>query len=110
MDEAEQAFHDASRPTWGPAETLVLTTGASRRLGQTTRDGEGLLALQRPHVQTDRQSVRLANFSSQVSNLYEICDEVLALLTPCLVIKDLPSGARCVDEDTPREGRPCCHT
>lgn len=66
MDETEQAFHDASRPTWGPSETLVLTTGASQRLGQTTRDGAGVLALQRPHVQTDRQSIRFANFSTQV--------------------------------------------
>jgi nuclear pore complex protein Nup98-Nup96 len=66
MDETEQAFHDAARPTWGPDETLVLTS-ASPALNATAQ-GAGVLAVRRPLVQTEKQDVRLANFSAEVRN------------------------------------------
>ncbi|KAK5995057.1 Nucleoporin [Cladobotryum mycophilum] len=66
-EEGERAFHDASRPTWGPDETIVLTRSLdaahSRR---SIRDISDILTFQRSSIQTDRQDVRLAKFTTQV--------------------------------------------
>ncbi|PHH66562.1 hypothetical protein CDD81_7037 [Ophiocordyceps australis] len=68
IGEEEQAFHNASRPTWGPNETLVVT----RSLNDThqrpsVRDASGILAFERCGILTGAQQVRLAKFSSQSS-------------------------------------------
>lgn len=69
MSESEQAFHDAGRPTWGPQETLVVTSALSQRHDQSIRDGSGVMAFQRPRIETESQVVRLANFSTLVWSL-----------------------------------------
>lgn len=67
MDEDQKTFYDAGRPTWGPAETLVLPRPlapehARRAVSQTS----DLLTFQRSSIQSERQEVRLATFSTEV--------------------------------------------
>ncbi|KAF7559081.1 hypothetical protein G7046_g5076 [Stylonectria norvegica] len=71
MDEAEKTFHDAGRPTWGPDETLVLTrplesSHARRAIHQTSE----ILSFQRSNIQSEKQEVRLATFSTESSKKY----------------------------------------
>ncbi|KHO01683.1 nucleoporin SONB [Metarhizium album ARSEF 1941] len=66
----EKAYHKASRPTWGPDETLVVTrpldTAKSRRIFQDN----DLLQFQRSGIQTERQDIRLAKFSVESSKKF----------------------------------------
>ncbi|PFH58897.1 hypothetical protein XA68_13064 [Ophiocordyceps unilateralis] len=66
--EAEQAFHNASRPTWGPGETLVMTR--SLATAQSFRNGSSILAFQSSGIQTQQQDVRLAKFSTVSSQIF----------------------------------------
>ncbi|KJZ73198.1 hypothetical protein HIM_07395 [Hirsutella minnesotensis 3608] len=71
VDDAEQAFHNASRPTWGPEETLVLTRPldgphASRPL----RAHSEILSLQRSTVQTAAQELKFGKFSTASSKRF----------------------------------------
>ncbi|KEY67671.1 hypothetical protein S7711_03924 [Stachybotrys chartarum IBT 7711] len=71
IDPEEQAYHDASRPTWGPDEVLVVTRpidGAkTRRVGRHIDD---LLTFQKSGIQTSKQDLRLARFSTESSKKY----------------------------------------
>lgn len=71
MDEDQKTFYDAGRPTWGPAETLVLPRPlapehARRAVSQTS----DLLTFQRSSIQSERQEVRLATFSTESSKKF----------------------------------------
>ncbi|KAJ6442014.1 LOW QUALITY PROTEIN: nucleoporin SONB [Purpureocillium lavendulum] len=71
VDEAEQAFHDASRPTWGPDETLVVTRLLSTaQPNRTSRTASDVLTLQRSGIQTGRQDLRLGRLSSESSKKF----------------------------------------
>ncbi|KAF4595541.1 nucleoporin SONB [Ophiocordyceps camponoti-floridani] len=61
VGEAEQSYHNASRPTWGPGEVLVVTR--SLETAQSFRNGSNILAFQLSGIQTQLQDVRLAKFS-----------------------------------------------
>ncbi|KAK2591656.1 hypothetical protein QQS21_010641 [Conoideocrella luteorostrata] len=71
LEGEEKAYHDASRPTWGPDETLVVTrsldTMQSRR---SLRDHSDILQFQRSGIQTERQDLRLAKFSTEPSKKF----------------------------------------
>ncbi|RDA93721.1 hypothetical protein CP533_0267 [Ophiocordyceps camponoti-saundersi (nom. inval.)] len=64
VGEAEQVYHNASRPTWGPGETLVVTR--SLYTAQTFKRHRGIMSFQRSGIQTTQQDVRLAKFSTAV--------------------------------------------
>ncbi len=68
LDGYEKTFHDAGRPTWGPDETLVVprplvSEGSRRSLTHNT----DLVSFQRCSIQTDKQELRLASFTMEVS-------------------------------------------
>lgn len=73
VDESTKAYHDGSRPTWGPDETLVVTQpfGSHRR---SMRDNNDLLAFAKSNIQSSRQTVRLGKFST------EVCTNVMIFL------------------------------
>ncbi|KAL6875197.1 nuclear protein 96 domain-containing protein [Trichoderma novae-zelandiae] len=70
-EEDERAFHSASRPTWGPDDTLVLIRSLdgshSRR---SIRDTTDILTFQRSSIQTDEQDIRLATFTAEPSKKF----------------------------------------
>ncbi|KAH7319720.1 nuclear protein 96-domain-containing protein [Stachybotrys elegans] len=71
IDEGEQAYHDASRPTWGPNEVLTLTRSLETiKAGHAGREPNGLLNFQKSGIQTSKQDVRLARFSAESSKKY----------------------------------------
>ncbi|KAF5018281.1 hypothetical protein F66182_9746 [Fusarium sp. NRRL 66182] len=71
LDHEERTFHNAGRPTWGPDETLVvprpLTLEGGRRSLTQYAD---LLSFHRSTIQTERQELRLARFSTEPSKRY----------------------------------------
>lgn len=69
-EEAEKAFHDGSRPTWGPNETLVVTRPLGSEHGRSLRDTSDILSFQRPTIQSTHQAVRLATFSTESSKKF----------------------------------------
>lgn len=69
VEEEEMAYHNASRPTWGPNETLVVTRSIdATQFRRSLRDNSDILQFQRGGIQTERQDVRLAKFSAEVGN------------------------------------------
>ncbi|XP_044719116.1 nuclear protein 96 domain-containing protein [Hirsutella rhossiliensis] len=71
IDEGEQAFHNASRPTWGPGETLLLTRALdTKQPGRLLRDTSDVLALHRSGVQTLTQELRFGKFSTAPSRKF----------------------------------------
>ncbi|KYK55162.1 Nuclear protein 96 [Drechmeria coniospora] len=71
VEEAERAFHDGSRPTWGPDETLVVTRSLDLdQAGMPLRDRSGILTFQQSGIQTETQDIRLARFSTESSKKF----------------------------------------
>ncbi|PNY28083.1 Nucleoporin [Tolypocladium capitatum] len=86
VSEAEQAFHDASRPTWGPDETLVVTRLLDAMQSSPLRDRD-ILTFQRSGIQTERQDLRLAKFSTQSSKKFLRAQD---LVTEICLVDDVP--------------------
>ncbi|KAL7938697.1 nuclear protein 96 domain-containing protein [Trichoderma chlorosporum] len=90
-EEDERAFHSASRPTWGPDETLVLVRSLdgshSRR---SIRDSSDILTYQRSSVQTDEQDVRLATFTTESSKKYLASQDVV---TEIRIVEGVPQAS-----------------
>ncbi|KAG6039389.1 hypothetical protein E4U41_002713 [Claviceps citrina] len=88
VDEEEMAYHNASRPTWGPGETLVVTrsldaTQARRSVG----DNSDMLQFQRSGIQTERQDVRLAKFSTESSKKFLRAQDEVTVIS---LVDDVP--------------------
>ncbi|KOS17415.1 Nucleoporin nup189 [Escovopsis weberi] len=65
-EDGERAFHDASKPTWGPDETLVMARFADvATMRRSLRGGSDILAVQRTNVQTDRQDLCIARLAAE---------------------------------------------
>ncbi|KAM0265645.1 hypothetical protein ACHAQJ_000079 [Trichoderma viride] len=77
-EDGERAFHSASRPTWGPDETLVLIRSLdgshSRR---SIRDNTDILTFQRSSIQTEEQDIRLATFTAESSKKFLLSQDVV---------------------------------
>ncbi|KAK0765027.1 hypothetical protein N5P37_002501 [Trichoderma harzianum] len=90
-EEDERAFHSASRPTWGPDETLVLVRSLdgshSRR---SIRDASDILTYQRSSIQTDEQDIRLATFAAEPSKKYLASQDVV---TEIDVVEGVPQAS-----------------
>lgn len=91
MDQDQKTFHDAGRPTWGPAETLVLPRPLApehaRRAVSQTAD---LLTFQRSNIQSERQEVRLATFSTESSKKFLSGQD---RLTEIHIVDDVPMAS-----------------
>ncbi|KAK7220859.1 hypothetical protein V2G26_008862 [Clonostachys chloroleuca] len=73
ISDAEQAFHDASRPTWGPQETIVVTRkpkSLSTSRASFRSASSDILSLQRSTIQTENQTVQLGKFSLELSKKF----------------------------------------
>ncbi|KAG5923204.1 hypothetical protein E4U42_005020 [Claviceps africana] len=71
VDEEEMAYHNASHPTWGPDETLVVTRSlGTTQFRRSLRDNTDILEFQRGGIQTERQDLRLAKFSAESSKKF----------------------------------------
>ncbi|PHH91050.1 hypothetical protein CDD83_1841 [Cordyceps sp. RAO-2017] len=91
IDEAEKAFHNASRPTWGPDETLVVTRSLNvTQSSRPFRDSSGLLTFQRSGILTHAQDVRLAKFSTASSKTYLRAQDEL---TEIRLVDGVPSAS-----------------
>ncbi|RDA85723.1 hypothetical protein CP532_5941 [Ophiocordyceps camponoti-leonardi (nom. inval.)] len=88
VGEAEQAYHNASRPTWGPGEALVVTR--SLYTAQTTRTQRGVMSFQRSGIQTEQQDVRLAKFSTAPSQRFL---QAQSDLTDIIVVDGVPMAS-----------------
>ncbi|UKZ87016.1 uncharacterized protein TrAFT101_002833 [Trichoderma asperellum] len=67
-EDGELAFHSASRPTWGPDETLVLIRSLDGSHScRSIRDNTDILTFQRSSIRTEEQDVRLATFAAESS-------------------------------------------
>ncbi|KAM0466223.1 hypothetical protein ACHAPV_001180 [Trichoderma viride] len=87
-EDGELAFHSASRPTWGPDETLVLIRSLdgshSRR---SIRDNADILTFQRSSIRTEEQDVRLATFAAESSKNFLSSQDIV---TEIRVIEGVP--------------------
>ncbi|OAQ78749.1 nucleoporin SONB [Purpureocillium lilacinum] len=71
VDGADQAFHGASRPTWGPDETLVVTRSLNNmQSSRPIHSNSDVLTLQRSGIQTGRQDLRLGRLSTGSSKKF----------------------------------------
>ncbi|KAH6605871.1 hypothetical protein Trco_005024 [Trichoderma cornu-damae] len=87
-EEGERAFHGASRPTWGPDETLVLIRSLdgshSRR---SIRDATDILTFQRSSIQTEEQDIRLATFTAESSKKFLLSQDIV---TEIRIVEGVP--------------------
>ncbi|RFU73603.1 hypothetical protein TARUN_8649 [Trichoderma arundinaceum] len=87
-EEGERAFHSASRPTWGPDETLVLIRSLdgshSRR---SIRDTTDILTFQRSSIQTEEQDIRLATFAAESSKKFLLSQDIV---TEIRIVEGVP--------------------
>ncbi|KAL6890746.1 nuclear protein 96 domain-containing protein [Trichoderma evansii] len=90
-EDGELAFHSASRPTWGPDETLVLIRSLdgshSRR---SIRDNTDILTFQRSSIRTEEQDVRLATFAAESSKNFLSSQDIV---TEVRIIEGVPQAA-----------------
>ncbi|KAG6005180.1 hypothetical protein E4U21_000372 [Claviceps maximensis] len=71
VDDEEMKYHNASRPTWGPDETLVVTRSLdTTQFRRSFRSNSDILQFQRGGIQTERQDLRLAKFSVESSKKF----------------------------------------
>ena len=70
MSDADCAFHDSMKPSWGPDGTLVYAGPSNPklfgRISRRTRDRDGLLITQKGVVVSERRNVQFAKFSNEV--------------------------------------------
>jgi nuclear pore complex protein Nup98-Nup96 len=73
MTEADRAFHDSMKPSWGPDGTLVYAAPPNAkpfgRSSRRSRDRDGLIHIQKGGVVSERRDIRFAKFSNEVSLL-----------------------------------------
>ncbi|KAG5953175.1 hypothetical protein E4U53_006552 [Claviceps sorghi] len=88
VDEEEMAYHNASRPTWGPDETLVITRSLdTMQFRRSLRNNSDILEFQRGGIQTERQDLRLAKFSTESSKKFLHAQDKV---TEIKVVNDVP--------------------
>ncbi|KAL7799187.1 nuclear protein 96 domain-containing protein [Trichoderma ceciliae] len=87
-EDGERAFHSASRPTWGPDETLVLIRSLDgSHLRRSIRDTTDILTFQRSSIQTEEQDIRLATFTAESSKKFLLSQDTV---TEIRVVEGVP--------------------
>ena len=71
MSDADRAFHDSMKPSWGPDGTLVYAAPANAkplfgRSSRWPRERDGLLTIQKGGIVSESRDVRFAKFSNEV--------------------------------------------
>lgn len=90
IEESEQNFHNAGRPTWGPDEMLVVPRPmASAPFRRSLRDSSDILTFQRCSIHTATQDLRIARFATEPSQKFL---RAQLRLTDILVVDGVPSA------------------
>jgi nuclear pore complex protein Nup98-Nup96 len=70
MNEADRAFHDSMKPSWGPDGTLVYAAPSNTKPFGTSsrrfRERDGLLSIQKGGVVSESRDIHFAKFSNEV--------------------------------------------
>ncbi|KAI0872596.1 nuclear protein 96-domain-containing protein [Hypoxylon argillaceum] len=70
MDSTDRAWHDTTRPTWGPGGTLIFSaTPSASTFGRSGRITEknGLMTVMKGAVVSETQDIRIAKFTNEMS-------------------------------------------
>ncbi|TAQ84776.1 hypothetical protein B7494_g6901 [Chlorociboria aeruginascens] len=71
MTDADRAFHDSLKPSWGPDGTLVYAAPANSkpfgRSSRRAREKDGLMTIQKGGVVSESRDIRFAKFSNELS-------------------------------------------
>ncbi|KAH7175687.1 nuclear protein 96-domain-containing protein [Dactylonectria macrodidyma] len=91
MGQDEKTFHNAGRPTWGPNETLVISRPlAPEHARRAIPQNSDLLTFQRSNIQSEKQEICLANFSTESSKRFLVSQDKL---TEIHIVEDVPMAS-----------------
>jgi nuclear pore complex protein Nup98-Nup96 len=69
MSDADRAFHDSLKPSWGPDGTLVYASSDIKPMSKSrrAREKDGLLTIQKGGIVSESRDIRFAKFSNESS-------------------------------------------